>query len=142
MNPETILYPSIAMAALTLGCIFWMGRCRYKAIHARRVSIRFFRTYDEGEQPADLHRIARHVQNHFEVPPLLHVAVLMAFVSGAVSTLTVSLAWAFVALRGLHSVIHLGSNNVSQRFAVFGLSLVALSGLWIAVLLHILGAPA
>lgn len=139
MTPETILYPSFAMFALTLGLLFSLGFARFRAIHSRQVSIRYFRTYDEGEQPAFLHRFARHVQNHFEVPPLFHVGVVLAYVTGQVSTATLALAWAYVGARVVHSAIHLGYNNVSQRFFVFGLSLVVLGGLWGTVLTGVMG---
>lgn len=138
MEPITILYPGFAMFALTLGVVARLGAARYAAIHRKDVSIKYFRTYDEGGQPQHLHLLARHVQNHFEVPPLLYVGILFAFVSGAVTIASVAFAWSFVALRCLHSYIHLGSNNVSRRFFTFGCSLLALAGLWLSVALSLM----
>jgi hypothetical protein len=134
MEPRLILFPAVAMFSLTCGVIVRLGMARYSAIHSGAVSIKFFRTYDEGDQPARLHLLSRHVQNHFEVPPLFHVGVLMAFAAGAVSPASVAFAWSFVAIRCLHTYIHLGSNDVSVRFFTFGASLVALAGLWGCVL--------
>ncbi len=140
MTPAAILYPAIAMFALTLGVILSLGLARYRAIHGGDVRISYFRTYDQGSQPKHLHLLARHVQNHFEVPPLFYIGVILTFVSGSVTTLSVILAWLFVAARCVHSYIHLGSNNVSRRFATFGVSLTFLAGLWLTLLYSLITA--
>lgn len=142
MNPDAILYPAIAMFLLTFSILLWLGLSRYKAIHDGSVSIRYFRTYDEGIQPERLHLLSRHVQNHFEVPPLFYAGVLFTFASGSVTTLSVVLAWLFVAARCVHSFIHLGSNNVSVRFFTFGVSLLCLAGLWVCLAAALLSPPA
>ena len=133
MNADAILYPGIAMFFLSLGVMLWMGLARYAAIHSGAVSIKFFRTFNEGSQPARLHLLSRHMQNHFEIPPLFYIAILFTYVAGAVTTTAVVCAWAFFLLRCVHSYIHLGANNVSARFFTFGASLLALAGLWIGV---------
>lgn len=138
MNAVVILYPSIAMAFLTLGMILWMGFSRFTAIRNRSVSIKYYKTYNQGEQPARLHLIGRHIQNHFEVPPLFHMGVLATYASDSVTTLGVALAWAFFGFRCVHSLIHLGSNNVSARFAAYGSSLFVLTGLWACLLFALL----
>lgn len=135
MSDIQMLFPSAAMALLTLLMIFRMGYLRYRAIHAGDVRISYFRTYNEGEQPAHLHLVQRHVQNHFEVPPLFHIVVMATYVTGMVSTAAVVLAWMYFLARCIHSGIHLGSNNVSHRFFVFGFSLLCLLALW----LHLIG---
>lgn len=130
MDSRLILFPAVAMFTLTLSVILRLGFARYSAIHNHAVSIKYFRTYDDGDQPAHLHLLSRHVQNHFEVPPLFHVGVLLAFVAVAVTPAALVFAWTYFTLRCIHTYIHLGSNNVSIRFFTFGASLVALAGLW------------
>lgn len=138
MEPINILYPGIAMFALTFGAIGYLGASRYAAIQRSDVSIKYFRTYNEGQQTERLHLLGRHVQNHFEVPPLLYIGILFAFVSGSVTQAAVFFAWSYVALRCVHSYIHLGSNNVSRRFFTFGTSLIALAGLWGSIVVSLL----
>jgi hypothetical protein len=50
----------------------------------------------------------------------------------------VTCAWLFVALRAIHSAIHLTYNRVPQRAIVFGVSNSVLVLLWIqvAIALH------
>ena len=142
MNSVTILYPAFCMFLLTLGCIFYMGISRYRAIHNRDVKISFFRTYNEGSQPERLHIIARHVQNHFEVPPLFYVGVILSYVTNNVSFPAVIFAWLFFSSRIVHSIIHFGNNNVSYRFFTFGFSLICLLGLWGVVFYGLVQSPA
>lgn len=126
------------MFFLTMGCFFYLGFCRYRAIHNREVRISFFQTYDKGEQPARLHVIGRHVQNHFEVPPLFHAAALMTYVTDSLNIFALVCAWLFVAGRVVHSCIHLGANNVSIRFFVFGFTLLCLTGMWLSLAMSLL----
>lgn len=138
MNQTLILFPAFAMFFMTMGLLMRMGLARYRAASQQRVDFRYYQLYRDGEEPADLRKLSRHVQNHFEVPPLFYAGVLIAFVTGAVNLWTLGFAWAFVAARALHSFIHLGSNIVIRRFQAFGLGLFMLTGLWVSVLVALL----
>lgn len=140
MNPTVILYPAILMFFLTLLVMLWLGFARYTAIHNRSVSMKYFRTFNEGSQPERLHLLSRHMQNHFEIPPLFYAGVLFTYASGSVTVFSVALAWLFFFTRCVHSFIHLGSNNVSARFFTFGVSLLFLAGIWVALLASLLRA--
>ncbi len=131
MTPELIFYPSVAMFALTLAMMLRMGVARYRATASREVSLKYYRLYTEGAEPEHLRLLSRHVQNHFEVPPLFHLVVLMLYVTGQVSLLGLIIAWLYVALRCLHSYVHLVGNVVPRRFAVFIASGLALLALWL-----------
>lgn len=128
------------MFFLTFGVMLRMGLARYLAIHDGSVSIKYYRTFNDGEQTERLHLLSRHLQNHFEIPPLFYIGILFTYVSGAVTVYSVGFAWLFFLARCVHSFIHLGSNNVSARFFTFGVSLAALAGLWITLLVSLLGA--
>lgn len=138
MEKVTIIYPAVAMFLLTISLVFALGISRFFAIQRREVSIKFFQKYTEGVQPDRLHVWGRHAQNHFEIPPLFYIAVILLFVTDSVETLSVIAAWLFVGFRCIHSVIHLGNNNVSQRFLCFGLSLIALTVMWGSLFVQIL----
>ncbi|KZY59871.1 hypothetical protein A3742_11155 [Oleiphilus sp. HI0071] len=138
MQEISILYPSIAMFFLTGCLILSLGLSRFVAIKTNKVSIKYYTKYTEGEQPDRLHILGRHVQNHFEVPPLFHIGVLLIFVTQTVTEVNLAAAWLFVAFRVVHTIIHLSSNNVSQRFFCFGLSLASLATLWISLLTNLI----
>ncbi len=66
-----------------------------------------------------------------ELPVLFYVVCLLLYVGNAASRTAVLLAWAYVVLRVLHSLVHLSYNNVMHRFAFFALSNCCIVGLWI-----------
>lgn len=138
-----ILYPAFAMAFLTLSMILRMGLVRYSSVGRRDVSVKYYQLYEEthADRPDHLRKLERHVQNHFEVPPLFYVAVLIAFTTEHVTMPTVVLAWLFVAGRCIHSAIHLTYNNVLHRFSVFGATLFVLGLLWSVIFVSLLGLP-
>ena len=138
MNPAAIIYPSIAMFFLTLGMVMNLGVRRFMAVRRGDVSIRYYRLYTEGQQPDRLQVFGRHVQNQFEVPPLFHVAVLFLYAGHHVTPLALGLAWLYVLLRCVHSWIHLGTNNVTHRFAAYGTSVLVLAGLWLCLLVSLI----
>ena len=55
--------------------------------------------------------------------------------------LAVAIAWTYVALRIVHSLIHLTYNHVMHRLAAFTASNVALVVLWVAAGFHLAAAP-
>ena len=130
MTSVAILYPAFAMFCLTVSLVFFMGIRRNKAVQNREVKATFYRTYDEGKEPAHIRLITRHVHNHFETPPLFYIGVIMAYVTGNESMFVLVCAWSYVILRGVHTFVHLNGNHVMRRFMTFGLSLFALIGLW------------
>ena len=142
MDRNAILYPGIAMFFLTFAMVLYLGVARYLAIRRGDVSIKFYRLFAEGQQPERLQLISRHVQNHFEIPPLFYVVLLFTHVAGHVTAHAVGLAWLYFISRCLHSCIHLGSNNVSHRFLTYGASGFILASLWLSVLASLLRSAA
>lgn len=138
MQQELIVYPSLAMFLLTLLVFLRTGVARYQATASGEMNPRYYRLYNDGEEPERLRLLSRHLQNHFEVPPLFHIVVLLLLVLEGVNTLALICAWAFVVLRVMHSFVHLGGNRVPRRFAVFILSMVPLCVLWGQLFVHLL----
>jgi len=127
-----ILYPSIVMALMTLCVILALGARRLAAVRARQVHPKYYVTFSgENPEPQSLKQHSRHVNNHFEVPPLFHIAAWGTYLVGEVTTTAVALAWFFVASRAIHSLIHLTYNTVIHRFFVYGLGVIATLVLWI-----------
>jgi len=80
--------------------------------------------------------------NLLEFPLLLYVGCIVAYVATPVSSVMVTLAWAFVALRVVHSTIHLTYNRVAHRALVFGISNAVLVALWVMIALRVMQQPA
>jgi len=137
VNPNAIVFPAIAMFFLTATLVARMGFLRVRAVQRGEISIAYYRLYNEGLQPDRLQQIGRHVQNHFEAPPLFYAVLLFLYVTGGVTPVSVGLAWLYVILRAVHSVVHLGRNDVRQRLMVWASSMFVLACLWVVLLVSI-----
>jgi hypothetical protein len=133
MNSPAILYPMFALASLTVLVQALIPISRLRS--GRRGEIRTT-DFKYGEAPTVPPRVSlpnRNYMNLLEFPVLLYVVCLLAYVATEVSPFMVVLAWAFVALRFVHSAIHLTYNRVPHRALIFALSNVALVVLWVQV---------
>ncbi len=137
MRGEAIFGPVGALAGWTMLILFLTGIRRVGAVRARRVKRGDFRLGESDEVPADVAIANRNLMNLLEVPVLFYVICLSLFVTRQVHPGLVGLAWAYVALRVLHSLIHLTTNNISHRLIMFVLSNVVLVAIWIAFLRHL-----
>ena len=133
-----ILYPVFAMMALTIFCMVRLGLLRWAAVKSGEIDPRYFILFRGYEEPDKLATYSRHVVNLFEAPLLFYVIVLTAFVTGQSGGLVLGLAWAYVALRIIHSYVHLTSNVVLTRLRIFVFSMLTLTTLWVVVLTNIM----
>ncbi|MFQ5634632.1 MAG: MAPEG family protein [Gammaproteobacteria bacterium] len=127
----TIIWPVFAMVALTVATTYRLALKRVTAIKARRVDVRFFKSYRGYDEPEDLAVASRNLLNLFETPMLFYVVAVLIYVTGQASGTLVALAWLYVATRYLHSYIHLTTNAVVWRFRVFGAGFIILTLIWV-----------
>ena len=88
------------------------------------------------EVPDIITKTTRNFNNQFEVPVLFYVACSLYIFWGINSYFALIIAWLFVALRIVHSYIHLTYNHVLHRMLMFWFSLLCVMGLWINLLLQ------
>lgn len=70
---------------------------------------------------------AAHNYNHLmEQPTIFYALMFYIALTGGESGLMGALAWAYVVLRVIHSLIQISSNKVMVRFAIFTLSTIML----------------
>ena len=127
---EAILYPVVALVALTFVVMVRMYRVRVGAARAGRVRVRDFKLGESPDVPADVALPNRNFMNLLEVPVLFYVACIVFYVTATVDVFALILAWLYVAARVAHSVVHLTYNNVLHRLTAFGASNIALLALW------------
>lgn len=138
--PNLILYPVFAMFFLVAFVIGRLARMRFAAVTKRDVDVRFYRTYDEGAEPKEIRVVTRHFINLFEMPVLFYVGVILTYITHQVNYWLVLCAWVYVALRYLHSYVHLTSNDVMLRFRVYFTSALVLLVLWSSLLVQLIWA--
>src|SRR5215472_4287204 len=131
MNPERILLPMVALAGLTFAVLLLIPYKRFRAGFKGMVTARDFK-YGESERvPPDVTLPNRNLMNLLEVPMLFYVACVTLYATHHVDNAAVGLAWAYVALRAVHSVVHLTYNRVRHRLAAYAASTVVLAMLWV-----------
>ena len=142
MRNPAILLPMFALAAWTLLVLVLIPLVRARAARRREIVIDDFRYGESANVPAAVSIPNRNYMNLLELPMLFYVVCIVLYLTAGSSTTTIALAWAFVALRIGHSLIHLTYNRVVHRLAAFTASNVALVVLWMTAGLHLAaGAP-
>jgi len=132
MPAARILYPMMALAALTFVVLLLIPYARLRAAGRGRVTAADFRYGESANVPGDVSLPNRNLMNLLELPLLFYIGCLALYVTDTVDTVAVVLAWAYVALRILHSAIHLTYNNVFHRLSAFAASNLLLVALWVS----------
>lgn len=127
-----IIWPVFAMVALIFGV--WATMVWRRLNHMKRTapaadtfgsnaaSARYF---EPVETPAS------NLANLFEMPVLFFALVPLLVIASQASRVQVVLAWLFVLLRTVHSIIHVGPNKVRPRFMIYLASCAVLAAMWI-----------
>lgn len=72
-------------------------------------------------------------KNLFEIPVLFYTAILLCLILFIQNSVIVTLAWMFVLLRALHSLIHVTYNRVVHRFLVYFCGTLVLWAMWFMI---------
>lgn len=137
MQNPAILFPIFALAVWTALVLLLIPLYRIRAGRRREIVSDDFKYGESARVPAYVSIPNRNYMNLLELPLLFYIACLMLYVTNGGSELAQALAWGFVALRIVHSLIHLSYNNVMHRLGAFALSTALLIGLWLVAGLHV-----
>lgn len=130
-NPQTLLAPVIALVIWSAVIWAWMYATRIPAITQAKMVMDA--RAPSGEQmallPAEVRWKADNYNHLMEQPTLFYAVALSLAVLGDASTLSQALAWSYVALRVVHSLVQVLFNHIITRFAVFFVSSLVLFAL-------------
>ncbi|MBD8527826.1 MAPEG family protein [Pseudomarimonas arenosa] len=130
---QSMLAPVIALCLWCAVIWVWLYATRIPAIIQMRM--RLDGRVPRGEQMAQLPASVRWKADNFnhlmEQPTYFFAAALSLALLGDQSAISLGLAWAYVALRLVHSLIQCVWNHIPTRFAVFCLSSLVLFALTI-----------
>ena len=138
MREHAILFPALAMVALTIVVWFRMYTSRVAEMRRERIHPQSVATSAQMAARITDTRASDNFRNLFELPVLFYVALLVLAWTGHVTPVTLLLAWLFVALRVLHSAIHCTYNRVVHRFYAYLAGGVVLWVLWGVVAVDLL----
>lgn len=128
--PAASLLPLAAMAGLTLAVWLRLYQVRFGEMARRRIEPQSIASSAARDATFADTRASDNFRNLFELPVLFYAGVLAAATLGATDAALHALAWAFVALRVAHSLIHCSYNRVVHRFVAYALGALALFVYW------------
>ena len=127
MTQIDMVYPILTLITWTFVMWFWMYATRIPAIQRANVDMEeLSNTGKPLELPAKVARVADNYNHLHEQPTIFYALALSASLIGAVDGLQVGLAWAYVGIRVLHSLIQSINNPIPIRFMVFVLGSLVL----------------
>jgi hypothetical protein len=132
-----ILKPVVVLAGWTMIMWLWMYATRLPAMTAAKVNPD---DLVKGSPKKTLDDVLPHTvqwkahnYNHLhEAPTVFYAIALVLAIIGQGSGLNATIAWAYVGLRVIHSLVQATINKVVLRFSLFALSSLCL----IALVLH------
>ena len=128
-----ILQPVVALAAWTMVMWFWLYGTRIPALSAAQIEPDDLvhdptKGLDTVLPPQVMWKA--HNYNHLhEAPTVFYAVAIVLAMIGEGDGLNAQIAWAYVALRVVHSIIQATVNRVKLRFMVFALSSFCLMAL-------------
>jgi len=131
MLQDQILFPMGALAFLTFTVLLFVPIRRFRASFAGLVGPDDFKLGESARVPGDVSIPNRNYMNLTELPVLFYIVCLMFYVTSRADENVLWLAWSYVVLRALHSLIHMTYNNVIHRMSVFAISNFTLIWMWV-----------
>lgn len=125
---HSILEPALAMVVLTFVVWVVMYVLRLGYISTKKLDVQLLSSPEKmsAALPERVNNAANNLKNLFEVPVLFYVLCFYIAVAGISSEILVTLAWTYVSLRALHSLVHCSVNIVKLRFTFYFVSCVVL----------------
>ena len=121
-----ILQPVVALAAWTMVMWFWLYGTRIPALSAASVDpddlVRDPAKGLDQVLPPQVQWKAHNYNHLHEAPTVFYAVAIVLAIIGQGDGINAQVAWAYVGLRVLHSIIQSTVNKVQFRFLVFALS--------------------
>jgi hypothetical protein len=124
---STLLTPVLALIVWTFVIWLWMYLTRIPAMRAAGIDPgRVKRKGDLDPLPVSVQQIADNFNHLHEQPTVFYALAFYTHLAGSSDATYVALAWAYVGLRVIHSLIQCTWNFVPVRFFVFVASTIVL----------------
>lgn len=137
---QSTLAAATALVAWSLLIWIWMYAKRIPAMGKAKINPQDARFPGSlNVLPDDARQAADNYNHLMEQPTIFYAMAIIAYLAGQSNELTGALAWGYVGLRVLHSLVQVTINVVPIRFLVFALSTLALMGLTVVVAMGAMG---
>lgn len=130
MMEISIFWPVIALVAITAVIWVLMYVRRIGEIRKSGIDPQSLATSESASARLKQVSAADNFGNLLETPVLFYAICIILYVTDSTTQAQLALAWIYVALRALHSLIHVTYNKVVHRWAVYVLSTICLFIMW------------
>ena len=133
--PNPILLPVLALVLWSLVMEVWLYATRIPAIQKAKMPMDPTLTAAElnARIPPQVRWKADNYNHLMEQPTIFYAVALAAAVGGIGAGLSAGLAWGYVALRVVHSLVQAIANPIMVRFTIFMVSSLVLAVLAVRV---------
>ena len=124
---DSILTPVLVLVVWSLVIWLWMYATRLPAM--QKAGIKPQDAAHPGALdglPASARQVCDNYNHLMEQPTIFYALAFYTYLAGQESSTTIMLAWAYVGLRVVHSLIQCTVNIVMARFVAFSLATVVL----------------
>jgi hypothetical protein len=130
MYEHGMIAPVVALIIWSLIMLIWLYATRIPAMRKLKLDPEQFRDPSaRAELPVGAQRVAANYNHLMEQPTLFYaVCFALQFLDQA-HPINIGLAWTYVALRIVHSLVHGTVNIIRLRFFIFFLSTLVLASL-------------
>jgi hypothetical protein len=135
---DTILTPVLVLIAWSLVMLAWLYALRIPALQKSGLDPQSAAINRKLDLPAPVMWPADNYNHLMEQPTIFYAAAFYVHLSGHADALRIGLAWAYVGLRIVHSLVQATANIIMARFAIFTLSSFVLTALVVRELLALL----
>ncbi|WNZ57611.1 MAPEG family protein [Microbulbifer sp. MKSA007] len=131
-----IIQPVIALIAWSMVMWLWMYATRLPAV--KKAKLKLDPNAPRGEQMSTLPPHVRWKADNYnhlmEQPTIFYALAISLAVLGAGDGINFILAWTYVAIRVIHSIVQATFNKIEIRFLIFALSNIPLIALTVSAL--------
>ncbi len=141
-TPTEFLTPVLVLVAWTLVMWIWMYATRIPAMKEAGIDPQdaaYPGTWSHRLRRPEVRSIADNYNHLHEQPTLFYALMSFAALTGGGDATALALAWAYVLLRVVHSLVQATFNRVIVRFSVFALATLALMAMTARELARVFG---
>jgi len=132
-----LVYPSLALILwifVVLVILFLRRKTAFASGQVRMADV----AVSTERYPESARLAAANLSNQFETPLIFFALIMLAMEVGATSYPMAALAWAYVATRVAHTLVHVGSNDLRLRAPIFAIGVAILFCMWAGVVIAVL----
>ena len=134
-NATSVLQAVITLAAWTMVMWLWMLGTRIRAMNKAKLDPQVAARTNDLPLPQKVLQVSDNYNHLFEAPTVFYAVAIAVVLMNLADQLHVILAWGYVILRVVHSVVQATINLVMIRFLVFTGSWLLLAAMIVRAIL-------